>query len=539
MVHIKEYTTQKVKKYCSFIIAAIFIILCFSPMSGKASQVKEEIEIGMVSTLTANLYPLEPLEKEMVSVYHLVYESLIEFDDDYMPQPLLAESWEMSGNGERWVFTLKENVFFSDGSKLTAHDVAATMEHILNKAKEAVEGSSANMGYYGNLYYYVKNVSVENDRTLVVTASRPSFAFLYAMNFPVLPKDKILEENPPGTGPYTIENFIPQESIYLVESSTWWKQKPQIKYITGKLFPSNKDLLFGYENMLVEGALTRSISAAQYSNSDISLSMDYRTNQLETLLINNSAPEFKDVLVRKALRHVINANQIASQVYMGMVRRTDTPMPNGTWMYNEDGLVHYEHDIEKAKEYLAQAGWKDSNEDGVLDKPKEDGSGELRNFKVRLLVYDEADSSLRYDTATMIKSMLAEVAIDVYDIQYVTFSEAAEKLKAGSFDLALVAFQMDPAPDPGFLLMRNNVANYTRYASEAMDEQFKILRKAASFESYQKALYEIQRIFSEDVPFICLYYRGGVILTREMFTITRDIRELELLKGIESYRPTD
>lgn len=534
MQPIKEFTTQpKVnRRVCSFIL--VLVLVAAMPLTGWASPL-EELQLGILSTLTTSLQPLNPTEKDMASIYSVVYEGLVELDDDLMPQPKLAESWERSGGGNQWTFTIRNNVKFSDGTPMNAYDVEATLKHILAKASDEM---ATDKGYYANVAYYVKGVDVEDERTLIITASRSSYAFLYAMTFPILPKDQLEYENPPGTGPYMITGFTPQESLFLEVNPNWWKQPPEIKYIICHLHPSDKELLLSYENMRVDAIFTRSVSAAQYgTNTANSISIPYRTNQLEVLLVNNKVPEFEDLKVRQALRHVINANQIASQIYMGMAQRTDTPMPSGTWMHNEDGLKTYEYNIQKAQELLAEAGWKDSDEDSILDKPKADGTG-LRNFKVRLLVYDETGNTLRSDTALMVKKMLADVNIDVYDIQYTPFQNMAEKLKAGSFDLALVAYQMDDIPDPGFLLMSGNVGNYVGYRNNEMDELFKSLRKTPDFESYQRVLFDIQKKFSEDIPFIPLFYRSGAILTRNMFTTAR-VRELGLLKGIENYKSTN
>ena len=112
-----------------------------------------------------------------------------------------------------------------------------------------------------------------------------------------------------------------------------------------------------------------------------------------------------------------------------------------------------------------------------------------------------------------------------------------EKLSAGSYDLALVSFAMDVCPDPGFMLMRGNTGNYTRYRSEEMTALCEDLRKQVNQVDYQQKLWQIQSRFAEDCPFLCLYWRMGNVLTRYMYTTVRDVREYELLRGVESFRP--
>ena len=115
-----------------------------------------------------------------------------------------------------------------------------------------------------------------------------------------------------------------------------------------------------------------------------------------------------------------------------------------------------------------------------------------------------------------------------------SFASIAERLQNRNYDMCIAAFQMDVAPDPGFLLMSANTGNYTGYRSTQMDKLFKELRTATDQSTYQSLLYQIQDVFIEDCPFICMYYRNGALLTRKVFTTVRDVREPEILRGIES-----
>ena len=121
-----------------------------------------------------------------------------------------------------------------------------------------------------------------------------------------------------------------------------------------------------------------------------------------------------------------------------------------------------------------------------------------------------------------------EVAVTVAN-----FSNVKEHLEARNFDMAIAAFQMDTVPDPGFLLMSGNTGNYVGYKSQDMDKLFKSLRTAKEFDEYQSILWQIQDLFAADCPFVCMYYRGGALLTRKVFTTVRDVREPEILRGIE------
>ena len=260
--------------------------------------------------------------------------------------------------------------------------------------------------------------------------------------------------------------------------------------------------------------------------------MNYRTNQLECLLMNNSSYELT-ANARKAIRSVIDKSRLIATAYSGMARETDFPFFPGTWMYNSGYENTWKKDVEKAKQLLAEDGWEDTDENGILDKiGKKDKQVSL---SLRFYYYEEPDNDVRLETANMIADQLALIGIEC-KVEAMTMANMKEKLRAGSFDLALVAFSMDVCPDPGFMLMRGNSGNYTRYRSEEITELFEDLRKEVNQVGYQQKLWQIQSLFAEDCPFLCLYWRMGNVLTRYMYTTVRDVREYELLRGIESFR---
>ena len=292
---------------------------------------------------------------------------------------------------------------------------------------------------------------------------------------------------------------------------------------------NDKDVIESYEYARVDTIFTRSIAAAQYKSGTSSLALDYRTNQLETLQMNNDSWELTEN-VRKAIRYLVDPDKLASTVYMGMVNRTDTPMINGTWMYNSN--ISFEYSLDKAKALLEEDGWYDMDDDGILDKLND--KGEARRLHLSFYVYEEPDNDVRVEVANMIADQLAPAGIEL-GITTVTLTEMTERLSAGSYDLALVAYAMDVCPDPGFMLMRGNTGNYCRYRSDTMTELCESLRTQTTQEGYQDVLYQIQQQFADDCPFICLYYRAGAVLTRKMYTTARDVRELDLLRGISTF----
>ena len=494
-----------------------------------ATGLEDSLVVGIQSTKTLTVRPLLPLERDMLSVYNLVYESLIYIDDNYTPQGLLAESWEQTGNGKNWTFHLRQGLTFSDGTPLTATDVVASARYILDRAND---DNTTDHGFYSNLKFFVSSVSATDDLTVVFKAKRRYIGLLYEMTFPIVPASMVDDDNPPGSGPYRIREFIPKDYLWLEANQYWWKAQPQVREIMFSCHETQKAIIDSYEYARVDAAFSRSIASTQYKTGTSSLSVSFRTNQLECLLMNNSASELTKN-ARIAIRYVIDKDRIVSGVYSGLVRPADLPFFPGTWMYNDSLSPMFVRNVDAAKKLLEADGWEDSDEDGILDKVN--AEGKLQKFHLRFYVYEEPENDVRVEAANKIADMLSEVGISC-KVEAMTMTNLREKFSAGSYDLALVSFAMDVCPDPGFMLMKGNTGNYTRYRNDRMTELFDDLRTKLSQEEYRQKLLQIQALYAEDCPFVCLYWRMGNVLTRHMYTTVRDVREYELLRGIQDFK---
>jgi len=525
-------------------ILCLVLCLALLPVCAMGESVTDSLIVGMISTRTMELTPLTPKERDIMSLYALVYESLVTVDDNGIPQPLLAESWTETGDGKTWTFTLRENLAFSDGGALTAHDVAASGQYLLDLANNP---EAEDNGFYANIKYIVSSFSARDDRTLEVKAKRPFYGLLYSLTFPVVPKDQVGMPNPIGSGPYVIDAFEPAGFMMLSANQGWWQTPPSVSSISAPFFTNTKEMINAYEYGRVDTVFTRSVAAAQYRSGNTSLSIKYSTRQLEVLLLNHRSSSFPldSLNVRKAIRYAINEELISQTVYMGMTLDADTTYAADNWLYYDQEST-YVYNPDKARELLAADGWEDLDGNRILNKVVD---GEMKNLRLSLYVYEDPENDVRYETANMISDMLYEVGIDAH-VETISFQgvpyidengeekkpiDAQDVLKNGNFDMFLCAFQMDVVPDYGFMLTSGNTHNFIRYSSTPMNDLIKDLREREDQAGFAYASQAIQQQFTEDVPFIALFYRAGAILTRKMFTTVRSIREFELLRGIEAF----
>lgn len=506
------------------------LLLALLPAGSLAAP--SSISVAFVSPADLQLYPLRVLDRDMLSILDLVYESVMRINDDRIPEPYIATGYEMLSDGKTWRFYLRDDVYFHDGRQMKASDVCATMDAIKAIAEDETIPDSQK-GLFRYLPNYCSSWKADDDFTFTVQTNRPYFGLLYIMTFPILQAQSVWEENPPGTGPYRVEYYAPGKEIWLSGNQAWHKQPPQVSEINGKWFENTEAALQAFEAETVDIVMTRSMSATRYrgTSSTRADSYMYATQQLECLL-TNSYGELKNKEMREVVAYAIDKSRLANGVYQNVLTTTDTLSVPGTWLYNYDART-YGYDVDKANQLLDSLGWEQYNDKGYRTRRTE--SGETKTLHFRLCYYDEAGSNLRSEAAAEIQKMLKAVGISTQLVSY-SFEDASSKLKNRDYDLFLCAYNMDRVPDPNFILLPDGYGNYVYYRSDAMKDLCAQLRKSAEATAFQQSWRDIQALMAEDLPFLPLYWREGLVLTRYPYSNIRDIREYELLRGIEQYQ---
>ncbi len=516
------------------VLALMLALVLMMPLCAAAEELSS-LTVGITVTPDIQLRPLELNQRDMVSVMDMVYEGLFTIDDNYQPQPELAYSYSFISNNQRLEVVLRDDVTFHNGKKLTAHDVVATLDYMYALAGFDKDLNSdvelTDRGLYYSTFYSIKSWEATSEHTVLFTLRRASYGSLYSLVFPILPAEEVASEMPSGTGPYKYDGYEPESILWLQANNKWWKRPPKIRNIRVNIYEDAERVLTAFDLQQVDTAMTRSINASRYSGSLNSFSLQARTRQLEVLLINRAFSVFKSDndgknLVREAISYAINRSELISSTYQGMASVAYTPVPVGTWLSNET-TINDKYDPLMAAALLDSAGYKMAD-DGKRYKDK-------KPFPTMyLLVYDEPGSSVRTNAANKIKEQLAAVGIPVI-VSTKSRDYTLTKLRSGDYSLALVAFNFDINPDPGFTLTSTASCNYTRYRSDYMNDLLTQLRKAATPDEYRYAMNLIQDQFEQDIPYLPLYWRAGALLSRTAFTNVRDIRELELLRGAESF----
>ena len=275
-----------------------------TPSSGSISS----LNWGMAAAVQ-DLNILRAFNIPSPTVLSLALEGMMGFTNELKLVPLLATS---AANPEptKWVYQIRPNVKFSDGSTLTAEDVAFSMNWHMVKAN----GSEFTL-----FYTYVKSIKATGPLEVTVTLTEPDGLWPYtpAHTAGLVQSKAYLQSAgknagtpdhlPVGTGPFTITAFVPSQSINLERNEAYWGTKPAVEKLTLQTIADSSTRLLAMRNGSIDGTYDvdfsqldrwRSLNNAKMS-SGAGLNLFYAA-------YNVTNPPFDDIHVRRAISHSFN-----------------------------------------------------------------------------------------------------------------------------------------------------------------------------------------------------------------------------------------
>ena len=510
------------KKLISVLCALIAgLMMC---VGAGAEEWSASFITAMVTDTATVLNPLKAVNRDVISVDMLVYESLVELDDTGKPSACLATSWAAEDAGWTWYFTIREGVQFHNGALLTASDVAASMNAIMT----GQTGAWAQV-----LGAMVESCEVVDEHTLKVAARAPSYALLYAMTFPIVPAGEVSGGQPSGTGPYRIVSAEMGSRMRLRRNEEWWKRMPTLETIEVRNFVNFDAALGQLDIRAVDAVATRSTAASRFRGVNNYHMTDYMTRQLECLVPNLDSDSPMSVLnVRQAVMEALDKQALISNVYLSMATQADACVPPGDWLYEPMAEV-YDHDLNGALTYLAAAGWTDVDDDGIMERAKTNGAFEQLDIKI--ITYEEPDYPSRQDAATLIGEQLRQAGFNA-TIEVMEQEELLKAMEDGDYDLALVGYYLSMAPDYEFMLGSDGQSNLNGYESEQMDAALNSIMSSVAESDFLAAVNRMQTIVAQDLPVISLYFRGGSLVSYLDMSSLGRLSELDTFNGLEYWQ---
>lgn len=307
-----------------------------------------------------------------VIINKLVFSGLLRFDQNMEPTGDLAEKWEISDDGLTWTFHLRSGVKWHDGLPLTAADVQFTYQTVLDP--------KVNSGLRGR-FTSVTKVEAVDPLTVRFTLKSPDavLAVDLADSQGILPKHLLEGKDinnysdfnkihPIGTGPYKLKESVAGDHYTLVANDDYYEGRPNIDTVIWKIIPDANVQVAQLKTGEIDMATVPSTALGGLRN-DSNLVIDYLTKiRYYAFVPNMRQTRFQDPRVILALTYGLDRAGIIKAVSSGDWEIASTLIhPDITWAHDAN-LQPIPYDPQKALSLLAEAGWKDTNKDGILEK---------------------------------------------------------------------------------------------------------------------------------------------------------------------------
>jgi peptide/nickel transport system substrate-binding protein len=451
----------------------------------------------------SNLIPLLATDNSSHSISGLIFNGLVKYDKDLNIVGDLAESWDISKDGLVITFRLRKGVRWHDGRPFTAEDVLFTYRLTIDPKTPTA---------YAGDFLKVKKAEVLDPLTFRVTYDRPFAPALMSWSSAVMPKHLMegkdvtkspLARHPIGTGPYRFKEWKTGQKIVLVYNPDYFEGRP---YIDGRVMRIIPDMATMFLELRAKGIDQMGLTPLQYTRQ--TENRYFRSNFRKYRYLsfaytymgfNLQNPMFADRRVRQALAYAINKEELIDGILLGLGKEATGPFKPGTWQYNPD-VKRYPYDPKRARELLAEAGWRDSDGDGILDKGGQ-------RFEFELLA--NQGNEVRSKTAEIIQRRLAEVGISVKIriIEWAAFIK--EFINKRRFDAVILGWTIPMDPDLYDVWHSSKTGpselNFISYKNDEVDVLLEKGRSTFDRDERKRCYDRIQEILAEDQPYIFLY----------------------------------
>ncbi len=460
------------------------------------------------------LNPLLANDSASGTINDQVFNGLVKYDKDIKLVGDLAERWDVSPDGKTITFHLRVGVLWHDGVEFTAEDCLFTYRKLMDP-KVATPYSSS--------YMDVKRAEVVDRYTFRVVYKEPFSPALESWSMGMIPKHRLegkdlntdaFNRNPIGTGPYKFREWIAGQKIVLDANDMYFEGRPNIDQYIYRIIPDSSTM---FQELLSGGVDMMGLNSLQYLRKSETrrirenyVKFRYPANAYTYLGYNLTSPFFSDVKVRRALAYAIDRQSIIDGVLLGIGQPCTGPFSTVSWAYNPK-VTPYPYDPELAKKMLAEAGWKDRNADGILEK---DG----RPFHFTILT--NQGNGERIHAAEIIQQNLKKVGIDV-KIRVMEWQAFLEQIDKRTFDAIILGWSMGRDPDLYDIWHSSKTKkgeyNFIGYKNPAVDRLLVAGRRTFDIEKRKKIYYRIHEILAYEQPYAFLYVPDATPIVHKRF----------------------
>ena len=488
--------------------------------------------ITAIGADVGNLNPLTNNEATVSAFWSLANSSLAgrNYANPDQFEPLLAESWSLSADRLTWRIRLRDHIFWHDFTDpvtkkewknvpVTAHDFKFYVDAIQNPDVDA----APIRGYLSG----IREVRVFNDREFDVVWKEPYFkAKEISLGLMPLPRHlyhaydgpfdgkKFNDDNERnrmivGCGPYRFVRWEKGKRVVFERFENYFGRNcgimPSIRTYVFQIIQHPSTRL----QALVSGDIDQnSITPEQWLNNTSSPAfaeggtlkkIKYPSQSYNYIGLNQTLPLFRDRRVRQALSHLIDRSRLVKDVYRDLARPVSGSFFMDTPAYDKT-IQPYSFDVEKAKSMLAEAGWKDTDGDGILDK---DG----KPFKFTLMFPGVNPNYVKM--APILKEDFAKAGVQL-ELLSLEWTVVIQRIEQRKFDAVMMAWTTPLTSDPYQLWHSSHAkaegsSNFISFANPEADRLIGIIRTTANDGERLKAYHAFHRLLHDEQPYIFLF----------------------------------
>ena len=467
----------------------LLLLLCLGLLAACAPAKDGTLRMGLASA-PVTLDPRFATDATSSRINRLLYARLVEFDERQLPVPGLATWQQLSPTHYRFTLMADSNArTFADGSRLSARDVKATYDSILNPATASPHRATLNM---------IDHITLAGDDQVDFFLSHPDRLFPAYLVIGILPADKLaasypFNAQPVGSGPLRFLDWPQQGRLRLQRRSDG--QKISFVRVSDATVRVLK-LLRGELDML-QNDLSPELIAYLKKKDDITVTQS-RGSNFTYLGFNLDDAVTGQLPVRRAIALAIDREAIIRYVMGGAARPASALLPPDHWAGNP-ALTNIGYNPDAARALLAKLGY-----------------GPQRPLHIS---YKTSTNALRLRLATVLQSQLKQVGIDV-DLRSYDWGTFYGDIKAGNFQMFSLSWVGIKTPDIFRYVFHSksvppNGANRGRFHDAEVDHLIEVADGADNLEEQAAAYRELEARLLQQLPYVPLWYEDHVFVARK------------------------
>lgn len=492
---------------------------CMNQSESGSDDVLKVGTIGFASTLepTADYF-------SWVVVRYGIGETLVKFDDSMQVKPWLATSWKQGDDKLTWTFTINDKVKFSNGNRLTAEAVKASLERTFKKSNRA------------KTFFNYTEITAKGQE-LTIKTDKPYYNLPNLLGDPLfLIIDVTAEEQgrdiskdgPIATGPYEVESFTKERAV-LKRNENYWDGKAGFSRVEVPAINDANTRAMALQSGDVD--MDVNIGPGEYETfkNDKNFTV-YETASLRDLMVRMSQKgALKSADLRSALISAAPREEYAKTLMKGTFTPGKAPLPPSVDYGFNQLRDPNAYNVERAKELLARDGYRDTNGDGIVDKDGE-------NLVLTLYTYASRPELPLY--AEALQADYKKIGIDV-QIKIMDYSVVDSIAQSGDYDMILSSIVTSNTGQPVWFLKQywgtGSENNGTGFSNARFDELLALAESSDDQTVRRNAVINAQQLMLDNSVALFLAYPninvvgnskidGIAISPAEYYIITKDLK---------------